>query len=231
MREQRFIAIGEELLRAGLSPRRVRRILFELESHLDDLVDELEGHGASRAEAEAEASRRLDVEAIVAAARERPELHSKMRRWPAAAFTLFPLFVYAALFAGGMAFLVVALILAKNLGFPVESYVFVQQVTTATIQGIVLILPASVAITFCIFASSRRAPLTWTLVGVALVSVLGAMTNAQLTLPPISPKPALGAGLTFTTDVTSMPLLRAGSTFVVVTLLYLWHTRMQRRAA
>lgn len=225
------MAIGEELLRAGLSPRRVRRILFELESHLADLVEELEAHGSSRAEAEAEAARRLDVEAIVAAARERTELHSPMRRWPVAAFALFPLFVYAALFAGGMAFLAVSLTFAKRLGFPVESYVLVQQLTTATIQGILLILPASVAITFCLFASARRAPLAWTLVGVALVSLLGAMTNAQLELPPLSPKPALGAGLTFTTDVMSLPLMRAGSTFVVVTLLYLWHTRMRRRAA
>jgi hypothetical protein len=231
VRDQRFIAIGEELLRAGLSPRRVRRILFELESHLDDLVEELEGHGASRAEAEAEASRRLDAEAVVEAARARTELHSTMQRWPAATFTLLPLFVYAALFAGGMALLAIVLSFAKDLGFPVERTFVVQQVATATIQGIVLILPASVGITFCLLASSRRASLAWTLVGVALVSLLGATTNAQLELPPISPRPALGAGLGFSTDAMGMPLLRAASTFLVVTLLYLWHMRMQRRVA
>ena len=44
MLDARFVAIGEELLRAGLAPRRVRRMLFELGSHLDDLVEELE-HG------------------------------------------------------------------------------------------------------------------------------------------------------------------------------------------
>jgi ABC-type Fe3+-siderophore transport system permease subunit len=231
VREQRFVAIGEELLRAGLAPRRVRRMLFELESHMDDLVQELEGQGSSREEAEAEALRRLHAEAIVEAARERTELHSKMQRWPAAAFTLLPLFVYAALFAGSLALLVIGLSVAKSLGFPVEGSVILQQIATSTTTGLVLILPASVAITFCILASSRRVPLSWTLAGVALVSLLGATTNAQLELPPKVTSPALGAGLTFSTESVGMPLLRAVCTFLVVMLLYLWHTRTQRRAA
>lgn len=231
MRNQRFVAIGEELLRAGLAPRRVRRMLFELEGHMEDLAEELEGHGLSREEAEAEALKRLHAEAIVEAARERTELHSKMQRWPAAAFTLLPLFVYAGLFAGTLALLVVGLSFAKSLGFPVEGSVILQQVATATTTGLVLILPASVAITFCIVASSRRVPLTWTLAGVALVSLLGALTNAQLELPPTVSRPALGAGLSFGTEAIGIPLLRAVSTFLAVMLLYLWHTRMQRRAA
>lgn len=231
MRDLRFAAIGEELLRAGLTPRRVRRILFELESHLHDLVDELEGHGLSRAEAETEASRRLGAEAMVQAARESTELHSGMRRWPAAAFTLLPLFVYAALFVGSLALLVIALSFAKSLGFPVDHSVVLQQITTATMTGLELILPASVGITFCILASSRRAPLSWTLAGVALVSLLGAATNAQLQLPPVVSHPALGAGLGFSTEAFGMPLLRAVSTFLFVLLLYLWHIRKQRRAA
>jgi hypothetical protein len=97
--------------------------------------------------------------------------------------------------------------------------------------GIELILPASVAITFCVAASSRRAPRTWTLAGVALVSLLGATTSAQLQLPPTVSGAALGAGLGFSTDAPGMPLLRAASTFLIVVLPYLWITRMQRQAA
>jgi hypothetical protein len=106
-----------------------------------------------------------------------------------------------------------------------------QQVTTATMKGIELVLPASVAITFCILASARRAPLSWTLVGVVLVSLLGATTNAQLELPPITSRPALGAGIGFSTEAFGLPLLRATSTFLLVVLPYLFLTRMQRRAA
>lgn len=228
MHEPRFAAIGEELLRAGLTPRRVRRILFELQSHRDDLVEELEGQGLSREDAEAEAAKRLDVEAIVEAARARPELHSGMRRWPAAVLTLLPLFVYVVAAIAVLALVTVVLSFSKSLGHPVESSAFLQQATSATFAGVEFLLPASVAITFCIVASSRRAPLVWTLIGVALVSFLGATANMQLDLPPAS-KPSVGAGLGFSTEAMGMPLLRAASTFVFVLLLYLWHTRRQRQ--
>jgi hypothetical protein len=221
----RFLATGEELLRAGLGPRRVRRILLELEGHLDDLREELEGHGLSRAEAEVEASRRLDVGAIVHAARECPELHSGFRRWPATAFAILPLFVYAALFFAGLALVAIGLSFSKDLGLPVEHSFLLQQITAAWMKGIELLLPASVAITFCVLASSRRAPLSWTLVGVVLVSLLGATTNAQLELPPISSRPALGAGIGFSTEAFGMPLMRAACTFFVVLLPYIWLTR------
>jgi hypothetical protein len=229
--EQRFVAIGEELLRAGLTPRRVRRIVFELEGHMDDLLEELQNHGLSPAEAAEEASRRLCAEAVVEAARERTELHSGMRRWPAVAFTLLPLFAYAALFFGALALIAVALTFSKSLGLPVERSTLLQQVTGATMAGIEFLLPASVAITFCILASSRRAPLSWTLAGVALVSLLGATTNAQLELPPVVSRAALGAGIGFSTDAFGTPLLRAACTFFLVCLPYLWLTRTWRRAA
>jgi uncharacterized protein YjiS (DUF1127 family) len=230
MPDLRFAAIGEELLRAGLAPRRVRRILFELGNHMDDLVEELEDQGLSREEAVAEATKRLHAEAIIQAARERTELHSGMRRWPAAAFTLLPLFTYAAVFVGALFLVTLGLTFAKDVGFPVEHSVLLQQITTATFAGVELLLPASVAITFCMLASARRAPLSWTLVGVALVSLLGATANAQLDLPPAS-QPAIGAGLGFSTEAMGAPLIRAASTFLFVLLLYLWHTRKLRRTA
>jgi len=229
--EQRFVAIADELLRAGLAPRRVRRILFELESHMEDLLEEIQGRGLSPAQAEEEASRRLCAEAVVAAARERIELHSGMRRWPAVAFTLLPLLAYAALFSGGLALIAAGLSFSKSLGFPVERFSLLQQVTGATMAGIEFLLPASVAITFCIIASSRRAPLCWTLAGVALVSLLGATTNAQLELPPFVSRPALGAGIGFSTEAFGAPLLRAACTFFVVSLPYLWLTRTRRRTS
>ena len=231
MHEQTFVAIGEELLRAGLAPRRVRRILFEIESHLEDLLEELQGEGLSPADAEREASRRLCAEAVVEAARERTELHSGMRRWPALTLTLLPLFTYAALFVGALALIAVVLTFSKSMGLPVERSMLLQQVTGATMAGIEFLLPASIGITFCVIASSRRAPLAWTLVGVALVSLLGATTNAQLELPPAVSRPALGAGIGFSTEAFGAPLLRAACTFFVVCVPYVWLTRTRRGAA
>ena len=229
MREPRYAEIGEQLLQIGVAPRHVRRILFELQTHLQDLREELEGRGLSPEEIAAEATDRLRADAVVEAARERPELRSWMRRWPLAAFTILPLFVYGALFAGGLALVVLCVSLAKHFGFPVENSALLQDVVSAIMEGLKLLLPASVAITWCIVASSRRAPLLWTLAGAALVSLLGATTNAQLELPPLVSRPALGAGLGFSTESFGAPLLRAASTFLVVLLPYLWHTRMQRR--
>jgi hypothetical protein len=230
MLDPRFAAIGEELLRAGLSPRRVRRMLLELGDHMDDLVEELEAQGLSREDAEAQATKRLHAEAMVQAARERTELHSGLRRWPAVAFTLLPLLAYVAVAISTLFLVTLGLAFAKKMGFPVEQSGLLQQIATATFAGLEFLLPASVAITFCMLGSARRAPLSWTLVGVALVSLLGATANAQLSLPPAS-QPAVGAGLGFSTDTPGAPLLRAASTFAFVLLLYLGHTRKQHRTA
>lgn len=228
MREQRFAATGEELLRAGVAPRHVRRILFELDGHMDDLVEELASGELSAEEVEAEASRRLHVAAVVEAARQRTELHSWMRRWPAAAFTVLPLFAYMALFTGGLALIVLGLTFSKDLGLPVESSQVLQQIVSAIMAAIELVLPASVAVTSCTLAASRRAPLSWTVAGAVLVSLLGATTNAQLQLPPLVMKPALGAGIGFSTDELGPPLLRASCTFLMVVLPYMWIKRRQR---
>jgi hypothetical protein len=97
------------------------------------------------------------------------------------------------------------------------------------LPGIVWLLPASVAAACCGVALTRRAPLSWPIVGVALISLLGATTNAQLTLPPLVDQPVFGAGVGFNTEAMSLPLFRAGATFFAVFLPYLWLGRAQLR--
>ena len=58
MHEARFAGIAEQLLRAGVAPRHVRRTVFELSGHFADLLDELRTRGVTGSEAEAEASER-----------------------------------------------------------------------------------------------------------------------------------------------------------------------------
>jgi hypothetical protein len=230
MRKQRFVAVGEQLLRAGVAPRHVRRILFELEGHMDDLLEELEAHGLSSVEAEAQATRRLRVEAVVEAASQRPELHSWMRRWPLPAFTILPLVAFAAVFVGSVALLVLALELAKAVGVPLQGSHVLQQTVHAFMTGLVWVLPAGVAMMFCLLASSRRAPLFWTLAGAALISLLGATTNARVDLPPLVARAALSAGIGFSTEALGAPLLRATCTFLIALMAYVCLTRMRPRA-
>ena len=39
MHDQRFASLAERLLRGGVAPRHVRRTIFELQCHSNDLVD------------------------------------------------------------------------------------------------------------------------------------------------------------------------------------------------
>jgi hypothetical protein len=151
-----------------------------------------------------------------------------MRRRPLAAFALLPLAAYAALFVTGLTLLVVCVELAeKVLGISLARSDGLQSFAAAILSGIAWLLPASVAASCCAIALTRRAPLLWPVVGVAVISLLGATTNAQLTLPPLVDKPALGAGIGFSTEAMSLPLSRAGATFLVVLLPYIWLRRAQ----
>src|SRR5437588_11599390 len=83
----RFAGLSERLRRAGISPRRVRRLISELEAHFDDLVAEFRLTGLSQAESESQAANRLGTEDVLAeSVIARPELRSWTRRWPWLAF-------------------------------------------------------------------------------------------------------------------------------------------------
>ena len=80
MRNLRFREVASRLLNAGVSPRRVRRLVAELTDHCDDLREELMATGLSRQEADTEAVARLATDAMVEAVLSRPELRSWVRR-------------------------------------------------------------------------------------------------------------------------------------------------------
>lgn len=78
-----FDSLQRALLRSGIAPRCVRRIVVEVGEHYEDARQEALGHGLTTDEASAEARARLGSEAsIVSAARTRPELLCWAHRWP-----------------------------------------------------------------------------------------------------------------------------------------------------
>lgn len=92
MTTERFAGLSRRLLRAGVAPRHVKRLIAELEAHFADLVAELQSTGLSPAECESRAAVRLGTEDAVAAnILARPELQSWTRQWPWLAFVLLPL--------------------------------------------------------------------------------------------------------------------------------------------
>lgn len=222
MRSARFASVGEQLLSAGVAPRHARRAVFELAGHFDDLVAELQDKGLERAEAEAEAAARLNPDALVAAAIARPELHSWVRRWPLASCTVFPLAMYMAFVVGSISLIVGGVtVLDQSFGVKLAGSRELQQFAAFCLNGVRCAVPVFAAGTFCSVMLARRAPIAWTLIGAALVSMLGATLNAGVLLP-LNDRPGLQAGFGFSTKALAEPLFRAGLTLAIVLPIYFW---------
>ncbi len=92
-----FRVLRECLLRAGVSPRHVRRYLCELTNHLADLTREEECAGQSHSVAEAAALTRLgSIDDLARAMTDKPQLISWSARAPWAAFGLVPVLALSA---------------------------------------------------------------------------------------------------------------------------------------
>lgn len=92
MAEPDFAGFEELLMRAGISPRHVRRSVAELREHFADIEDAMRRQGASRADAGRMANAELgDLDIIAAGIASHPELKCWSRRWPRMARVVYPL--------------------------------------------------------------------------------------------------------------------------------------------
>jgi hypothetical protein len=86
-----FDDLREQLLRAGIAPRHVRRYLAELRHHYDDLVAEERAHGITGPAAKEAAIARLGSTGELAAALlAKPQLRSVTARHPWLSFAILP---------------------------------------------------------------------------------------------------------------------------------------------
>ncbi len=106
MRDHRLDALQEELLNAGIAPQNVKRLIIELNDHLEDLrLDEI-ARGETDAAARNMARDRLgDLSMLANQMRQRDELKDWIYRYPAIARIYLPLVWFlllpaAPLFAG-----------------------------------------------------------------------------------------------------------------------------------
>ena len=87
-----FSDLRSRLLRSGVAPRHVQRTVQELSAHYEDLVAEALEQNSSPEEAESWAVRQLgDVDTLVSAIRERPELLGWAASYPHLALVSYPL--------------------------------------------------------------------------------------------------------------------------------------------
>jgi hypothetical protein len=231
MRNSQFRDVAEQLLDAGVSPRRVRRMMSELADHYDDLREELRARGLSSEEVDAEAFARLGTRALVEGVLARPELRSWARRWPWLAFTVVPLGMYAALSVATILIAIFSIDIAKSaMGVEFASSSGLQVLARALLGSVVWVAPIVAAAACCAVALSRRVAAIWAVVGVVLISCVGALINAQLELPPVVTRPAIGAGIGFSTDSLLPPISRAALTLTIVLSGYFWIRRARSRA-
>lgn len=230
MTTQRFAGLSRRLLRAGIAPRHVKRLLAELEAHFADLVAELRSTGLSQAESESQAAVRLGTEDVLAAnIIARPELQSWARQWPWLAFALLPLLALPVQFVLSMLAAVgVFTFSTRVLGVTALHPGAVPWVVGGLQTYGVWIAPMLAAGAACFVAARRGAPALWPIVGSVLIALAGASTNAGFEWSAAVPRGALSGGIGFHfPDIGTATSLRATLTLLIVLAPFLW---LRRRA-
>jgi hypothetical protein len=207
----RFRDLHEELLRAGVAPRYIRRAVMEIAAHFAQLIEEELGRGASEPDARREAHRRLGAnEVLVRSYAERPELQAWSRRWPAIWFTAVALASYLVLSAASMAILGLACELMKD--YLHRVHIAPEVTFRIDLAARILFLwlyPWCVAAVFAVLAYRRRAALHWPVIGIVVLSVLTSLINVTVTLTGGVIPGEFGAGIGISTEVLAEPLMRA----------------------
>jgi hypothetical protein len=225
MTTQRFAGLSRRLLRAGVAPRHVKRLIAELEAHFADIVSELRSTGRSQAESESQAAVRLGSEdVLVANIIARPELQSWARQWPWLAFVLVPLLALPLQFVLSMlAAIGVLNFSTRVLGLTALHPGAVPWVVGALQTYGVWIAPILAAGAACFVAARRGAPELWPVVGSALIALAGASTNASFEWSSAVPRGALsgGIGIKFP-DVGLAWSLRVILSLLIILVPYVW---------
>ena len=182
-----YPSLANKLLRGGIAPRRVRRIVGELREHFHDLRTDALAHGMNDTEAASWACSRLGSEQqVVDESLARPELRSWSARWPWAIYALLPPFLMAAL--------VILVVLA--LGPAIELYILQSEWETSdavlphawfmsivdgTLATVKYAAPLLLCAAFCRMAFLRLTRSPWLLPGIVATAILGGSLDMFMT--------------------------------------------------
>ena len=173
-----YEVLSRELLRGGISPRRVRRVVRELRDHYRDLQTDALAKGMNPGEAQTWAVSRLGTEQDVASEMlARPELRSWAARWPWAVYALLPPVVLVGLtvllvlaITGPVFELYTSQLDARGIKAPHSWFVGSVNYTLMAFQ---YATPLILCTTFCWMAVSRRTDSPWPILGIVVAGVLG----------------------------------------------------------
>jgi hypothetical protein len=193
----RFSELKEELLRAGVGPRYVRRAVLEIEAHFSQLLHDELVRGTSDADARHEAYRRLGTNRVlVQGYATRPDLRAWARRWPAIWFIVLALASYIALSASS---LVILHALVEHLKGYLHRVPLAPDLTyRIDLMARIIylwIFPWCVASAWAVLAYRRRVELRWPIAGIVAICVLASLLNITLMLTGGATPGEYGAGI------------------------------------
>lgn len=178
--------LSRRLLRVGVSPRRSRRYIAELNDHMDDLVAEEAAAGGSCEQVRLRALSRLGgVETLVEAMVARPELRSLSARAPVLAYLVAPPLVL-------MVFVIVAMVGLVAICGAFRSAASTPHWMPPAADVLVLCvnhgLPVVLGWAVALEGYRHRAALTWTVSSLVLLALTSAAGQVGVTLPAPSSK-------------------------------------------
>jgi hypothetical protein len=234
MSNNRFVALTERLLRAGIAARHARRAVQELREHQADVVEELRARGAAPAEIEAQAAERLGSdEDFVGHMLARPELRSWAYRRPFVAFTLLPMLAFFLLFVLSVMLLIAAFESAEHwrATLPTSAAAALRWVGGALFVHALWVAPVLAGGVSCLVAVRQRVPARWAISGAILLGLLAASINGHLEGSPATGHGAVGFGIGISTDLPGLAAIawRAGILVPAMLLPYLCWLRNSAR--
>jgi hypothetical protein len=236
MQQSRFDALREQLLRAGIAPRHVRRYVGELRDHFDDLMREEIAGGASQSAAEIRARTRLGSDSDLAEVMlARPDLRSLSARHPLAVFAAGPLAMVLAALAVGLAveigiFQLVPMLAPHPSAAQRDMFVFAIGIWNSLAT---IVAPLAIAIGLCLVGLRQRMSSTWIFVAIACACVLGAFQEIHFSDDGHHGALSLGSGLMppFPASLIIHGFYRFAITAALAGTVYWFGTRRQRPGA
>ena len=210
MPEDDFGSLAERLLSAGITPSHVRRLVLELASHYELLLDEEMARGQPIEVARNVARKRLGTDDEIARkVLEQPALKSWGARWPLTICGLAPMLGLAASAVAILAALVAAFEISRRLhtagttdapGIPLSVLQGTEGISWVIMYG----LPVLWSWALAQYAVTRRVRWLWPLTGFVLTAALGAATNVGVVWPRPGVPGQLTGGLGFSTSGHAM---------------------------
>jgi hypothetical protein len=236
MRDSTFAKLALRLLRGGVAPSHVRRIVAELQVHYSALVDEARQRGALEEDAEADASAKIGSDDQIASdTLAQPSLKSWGARWPWAICGVAPVLgcVASQVLLTLMALAVLAP-LSKH-GVSIASFLTPHALNSAMVAVCWFVLrglPLICALGLLFYAARRRLRLLWPLIGTLLIAALPAVCNLDVQLPQPGAQGLIRAGAGFSTSMHGLLTfaVRWVPTMGIPLLTHLWWRTAAMRA-